>query len=148
MLSGIDLSVNVSKMKEPVIDFRKWSGGHSPICINIAEVEMVDKVKFLGVMITNNLSWSAHIDSRCAIESIPSGCITAQFSNCYSKDRKKPQRVVNTAQSIMQVSLPTIDFSYTRTGYTLTPSSVRQKERQTNNLKQRVKTGRRMSDDE
>eukprot|EP00061_Rhincodon_typus_P018624 g47862.t1 len=49
---------NISKLKELVIDFRKQSGGHTPICINGAEVEMTESVKFLGVMITNNLSWS------------------------------------------------------------------------------------------
>eukprot|EP00061_Rhincodon_typus_P014559 g41645.t1 len=57
------LSVNVSKTKQLVIDFRKQGGGHAPIYINGAEVEMVKNVKFLGVTITNNLSWSTHIET-------------------------------------------------------------------------------------
>eukprot|EP00061_Rhincodon_typus_P004823 g23504.t1 len=55
-----NLSINVSKMKELIIDFRKQSGGHTLVCINGAEVEMVESVRFLGVMITNNLSWITH----------------------------------------------------------------------------------------
>eukprot|EP00061_Rhincodon_typus_P015216 g42770.t1 len=34
------------KMKKLVIDFRKQSGGHAPVCINDAEVETVKSVKF------------------------------------------------------------------------------------------------------
>eukprot|EP00061_Rhincodon_typus_P015138 g42654.t1 len=52
-----------SNMKELVIDFRKQGGGHTPVYINGAEAEMVESVKFLGVMITNNLSWSTHFDA-------------------------------------------------------------------------------------
>eukprot|EP00061_Rhincodon_typus_P016634 g44948.t1 len=51
------------KAKEMVIDFRKWSGGHAPICINGVEVEVLENCKFLGGNITNNLSWSIHVDA-------------------------------------------------------------------------------------
>ncbi|XP_072430584.1 MAP kinase-interacting serine/threonine-protein kinase 1-like isoform X3 [Chiloscyllium punctatum] len=34
----------------------------TPVCISDAEVEMVNSIKFLGVMIANNLSWSIHVD--------------------------------------------------------------------------------------
>eukprot|EP00061_Rhincodon_typus_P017956 g46908.t1 len=47
-----NLSINYSKMKELVIDFRKQSAWYVSVCINGAEVEMVESVKFLGVMIT------------------------------------------------------------------------------------------------
>eukprot|EP00061_Rhincodon_typus_P005636 g25396.t1 len=57
-----NLSINISKMKKLVIDFRKRSGVHAPICINGAEMEMVDSIKFLGVTNTNDLSWSTHVD--------------------------------------------------------------------------------------
>eukprot|EP00061_Rhincodon_typus_P003369 g19918.t1 len=46
---------NISKTKELVIDFRKWSGGHAPFGINGVEVERVKSIKFLGAMFTNNL---------------------------------------------------------------------------------------------
>jgi len=45
-----------------VIDLRKRYGGHAPIYINVIEVEMVESFRFLGVQITNNLSWSLHAD--------------------------------------------------------------------------------------
>eukprot|EP00061_Rhincodon_typus_P017837 g46721.t1 len=57
-----NLSINVSKMKELVIGFRKRSGGHAPLCINGPEVEMVKSIKFLGVMITSDLSSCTHDD--------------------------------------------------------------------------------------
>eukprot|EP00061_Rhincodon_typus_P014692 g41883.t1 len=43
-------------MKELVIDFRKWHGGHG------AEVEMVESIQLVGVMITNNLFGSTHVN--------------------------------------------------------------------------------------
>ena len=51
-----NLSLNVNKTKEIVIDFRKRKGEHAPVYINGDEVERVESFKFLGVQITNNLS--------------------------------------------------------------------------------------------
>eukprot|EP00061_Rhincodon_typus_P001865 g15993.t1 len=91
----------------------------------------VDSVKFLGVMITDNLSWTSHVDVtvkraqqhlsflrrlrkfgmsigmltnfyRCTIESTLSGCITAWRGNCFAQDHKKLQKVVCTAQTITE----------------------------------------------
>eukprot|EP00061_Rhincodon_typus_P017275 g45896.t1 len=45
------------------MDFRKQGGRLTPTYINGAKVEMVERIKFLGVMIANNLSWSTHIDA-------------------------------------------------------------------------------------
>eukprot|EP00061_Rhincodon_typus_P001029 g13515.t1 len=57
-----NLSLNVGKTKELIIDFRKKGGGLTPIYINGTEAERVDSVKFLGMTITDNLSWITHID--------------------------------------------------------------------------------------
>eukprot|EP00061_Rhincodon_typus_P007358 g28974.t1 len=42
-----NLSLNVSKTKELVIDFRKQCGGHAPACINSAKMYVVKSFKFL-----------------------------------------------------------------------------------------------------
>eukprot|EP00061_Rhincodon_typus_P013952 g40658.t1 len=136
------LSPNVSKMKEPIIDFRKKGGEHSPIYIKGAEVEGVDRVKFLRVTITNNLSLTSLVDGmvkkvqqclfflrrfrklgmsirfltnfyRYTTESILSGCITAWCSNCSTQDRKKLQKVMCTAQIVTEANLPSMDSIYT-----------------------------------
>ena len=61
--SNNNLSLNVNKMKEIVIDFRERKGEHAPVYINGDEVERVESFMFLGVQITNNLSWSPHADT-------------------------------------------------------------------------------------
>ena len=58
-----NLSLNVNQTKEIVIDFRKCKEEHAPVYINGQEVERVKSFKFLGVQITNNLSWSPHADT-------------------------------------------------------------------------------------
>jgi hypothetical protein len=50
----------------------------------------------------------------CTIESIPTGCITAQYGNCSASDCKALQRVVRTAQYITLAKLPAIQDLYTR----------------------------------
>ncbi|XP_078260406.1 cyclin-dependent kinase 2-like isoform X4 [Rhinoraja longicauda] len=60
---GNNLSLNVSKMKDLVVDFRKHGGVHTPISKNSAEVQMDESFNFLGVNITNNLSWTNQIEA-------------------------------------------------------------------------------------
>jgi hypothetical protein len=42
------------------LDYRKWRAEHAPIHIDRAVVEWVESIKFLGVHITKDLSWSTH----------------------------------------------------------------------------------------
>ena len=44
-----NLSLNVSKAKELIVDFRRNQAGHAPILINGAAVEMVNNFQFLCV---------------------------------------------------------------------------------------------------
>jgi hypothetical protein len=99
------LSLNVINTKEMMVDYRKRRTEHSPILIDGAVVEQVESFKFLGVHITNKLTWSKHNKTvvkrarqnllplrrlkrfgmgqilkrfcSCTIEIILTGCITA-----------------------------------------------------------------------
>jgi hypothetical protein len=57
-----NLSLNVNKTKELIVDFRKQQREHSPIHIDGTAVEKVESFKFLGVHINNDQKWSIHTD--------------------------------------------------------------------------------------
>ena len=59
----VKLSLNVSKTKEMILDYRKRRAEHATIHIEGAVVEQVESFKFLGVHITNKLTWSKHINT-------------------------------------------------------------------------------------
>ncbi|KAI4882102.1 hypothetical protein NFI96_000102 [Prochilodus magdalenae] len=127
-----NLSLNVNKTKELIVDFRKQEGVHTPITINGAAVERVSSFKFLGVHITEELTWTEHttrvvkkaqqrlffltrlkrfgMDTRilrtfytCTVESILTGSINTWYGSCTAIERKALQRVVRTAQYITGV---------------------------------------------
>ncbi len=137
------LSLNIDKTKELVVDFRRQSREHTPITIDKTPVERVNSFKFLGVHITEDLTWSAHTDAvlkkshqrlfflrrlrkfgmspsilrsfyTCTVESILTGCITAWFGNSTAGNRKALQRVVRTARHIGGGELPSLQDIYTR----------------------------------
>jgi hypothetical protein len=128
------LSLNMSKTKELIVDYRKRWFEQAPINIDVAVVERVESFKFLGVDITKELSWSKHTKTvvkraqqnlfplrrlkrfsmgpqilkrfcSCIIESILTGCITTWYGNCSESDCKALQRVVRTAQYITETKL-------------------------------------------
>ncbi|XP_051886490.1 uncharacterized protein LOC127578465 isoform X2 [Pristis pectinata] len=122
-----NLALNVSKTKELTVDFRKGkSGEHTPVLIERSTVERASSFKFLGVNISEDLSWAQHIDTitkeaqqrlyfirslrrfgmspktlanfyRCAVESILTGCITVWYGGSIVQDRKRLQSVVDSA---------------------------------------------------
>uniref|UniRef100_A0A4W5L0P8 Reverse transcriptase domain-containing protein n=1 Tax=Hucho hucho TaxID=62062 RepID=A0A4W5L0P8_9TELE len=135
-----NLSLNVTKTKEMIVDYRKRRTEHTPIVIDGAVVEQVESFKF---HITNKLEWSKHTKTvvkrarqslfplrklkrfgmgpqilkrfySCNIESILTGCITAWYGNCSDSNRKALQRVARTAQYITGAKLPAIQDLYTR----------------------------------
>ena len=131
-----NLSLNVIKTKEMIVDYRKRRTEHTPILIDVAVEEQVERFKFLGVHITNKLTWSKHITTvmkrarqnpsgenlalgpySCTIENILTGCITASYGNCSASDRKALQRVVRTATLVIDCSL-----CYRTAGGTRAPS--------------------------
>jgi hypothetical protein len=130
----------VRKTKELVVNYSKRWAEQAPVKIGMAVVERVESFKFLGVHITNKLSWSKHTKTvvkrarqhlfplrrcgmgpqilkrfySCTIESILTGCFTAWYGTCSASDHKVLQRVVRTAQYITGSKLPAIQDLYTR----------------------------------
>ncbi|KAI4891818.1 hypothetical protein NFI96_002199 [Prochilodus magdalenae] len=137
-----NLVLNTQKTKEVIVDFRKSRNqAHTPIHISGAEVECVSNFKFLGVHISEDLTWSlnsstmvkkaqqrlyflrslkkAHLCPRilvdfyrCTIESTLTNCISVWYGSCSASDRKALQQVVKTAQRITGTQLPTIESVY------------------------------------
>ena len=137
-----DLVLNTSKTKEIVVDFRRTKkSDHLPLHISGEEVERVEKVKFLGVHITNHLTWSSNTSYLCmraqqrlyflrklkqaqlsqkllvnfssTIESILSHCMIVWYSSCTVSERKDLHRVVKVAGRIIGTDLPSLDSVYT-----------------------------------
>ncbi|KAL0197620.1 hypothetical protein M9458_006160, partial [Cirrhinus mrigala] len=122
------------------MDFRRNSVDHPPLTIDSSTVERVSSTKFLGVHITEDLTWTTNTMSlskkaqqrlhflrrlkraslpppilttfyRGTIESVLTSCITVWYGNCSAADRKTLQRTVNTAAKIMPLSPPFRIFS-------------------------------------
>ena len=98
------LSLNFSKTKELVMDYRNLRTEHVPLHIDRAVMERVESFKFLGVHTIKDLYWSKHTNTvmkrarqhlfplkrlySCTIESILTGCVTAWYGNCLASDCK------------------------------------------------------------
>ncbi len=137
-----NLSLNVEKTKEIVVDFRRVHTQHAPLTINGATVERASSTKFLGVHITEDLSWTNNTAAlakkaqqrlyflrklrraraptpimctfyRGTIESILTSCITVWYGACNASCCKSLQRIVRAAEKIVGVSLPSLqDISH------------------------------------
>ncbi len=121
------LSLNIDKTK--VVDYRRQSREHTPITIDKTPVEQVNSFKFLGVHVTEDLTWSAHTDAvlkkahqrlfflrrlrkfgtsprilrsfyTCTVESILTGCITCSLLPSLQDTR----RCIRKARSIIKDS--------------------------------------------
>ncbi len=59
------LSLNVSKTKELIVDFRKrQQRPHTPLMISGTPVERVSSFKYLSVNISEDLTWTTHIQTQ------------------------------------------------------------------------------------
>ncbi|KAL2088252.1 hypothetical protein ACEWY4_015151 [Coilia grayii] len=137
----LTLALNIAKTKELILDFRRNKVAPAPLYINGESVERVETFKFLGVHISADLSWSANTTAlvkkaqqrlhflrvlrkeqlntnllvtfyRTAIESLLTYAVSVWHSNCTEADRKRLQRVTNTAQKIIGCPLPPLTPIY------------------------------------
>ncbi len=136
------LSLNVSKTKELIVDFRKrQQRPYTPLMINGTPVERVSSFKYLGVNISEDLTWTTHIQTQVkkarqrlyhlrqlrkfrvspailktfysgAIESVLTQCISVWYGNSSNQDCKALQRVVRLAERISGSTLPSLQGIY------------------------------------
>ncbi len=136
------LSLNVSKTKELIVDFRKrQQRPYTPLMISGTPVERVSIFKYLGVNISEDLTWTAHIQTQVkkarqrlyhlrqlrkfrvspailktfysgTIESVLTQCISVWYSNATNQDCKALQRVVRLAERISGSALPSLQDIY------------------------------------
>lgn len=136
-----NLALNISKTKELILDFRRNKAAPAPLYINGESVVQVESFKFLGVHISADLSWTANTSAlvkkaqqrlhflrvlrkeqlntnllvtfyRSAIESLLTYAVSVWHSSCTEADRKRLQRVTNTAQKIIGCPLPPLSTIY------------------------------------
>uniref|UniRef100_A0A3P9CV01 Reverse transcriptase domain-containing protein n=1 Tax=Maylandia zebra TaxID=106582 RepID=A0A3P9CV01_9CICH len=133
-----NLVLNTKKTKKIIVDFRKRGhNNHLPLFIGSEAVERVSSFKFLGVTVTEDLSWGNHITSvvrkaqqrlyylrrlrsahiprslmlnfyNCAISSVLTYGFLVWFPSCTKADQQALQRVVKEAGRIIGTSLPEI----------------------------------------
>uniref|UniRef100_A0A672I8N9 Reverse transcriptase domain-containing protein n=2 Tax=Salarias fasciatus TaxID=181472 RepID=A0A672I8N9_SALFA len=137
-----NLLLNVSKTKEIVVSFRRSHTQYPPLTINGVAVERVSSTKFLGVYISDDLSWTTNTTAlakkaqqrlyflrklkrvsvpppimitfyRGTIESILTSCITVWGGSCTDYNRKALQRIVRTAERIIGAPLSSLQDLYT-----------------------------------
>uniref|UniRef100_A0A8C7WXU9 Alkylated DNA repair protein AlkB homologue 8 N-terminal domain-containing protein n=1 Tax=Oryzias sinensis TaxID=183150 RepID=A0A8C7WXU9_9TELE len=143
-----NLLLNVSKTKELIVDFAtKQKRNYQTPVIDKSPVERVKSFRYLVVHITQDLSWSCHINTvvkkarqrfshlrrlrdfrlpsvvlrnfySCTIESILTGNITTWFGNSTMWDRRALQRVVRSAERIIHTELPDLHSIYSRRCWT------------------------------
>ncbi len=136
------LSLNVSKTKELIVDFRKrQQQPYTPLMISGTPVERVSSFKYHGVNISEDLTWTTHIQTQVkkarqrlyhlrqlrkfrvspailkafysgAIESVLTQCISVWYNNATNQDCKALQRVVRLAERITGSALPSLQDIY------------------------------------
>ncbi len=124
------LSLNVSKNKELFVDFRKsQQRPYTPLMISGTPEERVSSFKYLGVNISEDLTWTTHIQTqikkarqrlyhlrqlrKCrvspailktfysgTIESVLTQCISVWYGNISSQDCKALQKVVRLGSAL------------------------------------------------
>ncbi len=128
--------------KELIMDFRKrQQRPYTPLMISGTPVERVSSFKYPGVNISEDLTWTTHIQTQVkkarqklyhlrqlrkfrvspailktfysgAIESVLTQCISVWYGNSSNQDCKALQRVVRLAERISGSALPSLQDIY------------------------------------
>ena len=135
--SANNLALNTQKTKEIIVDFRRNRSDPPPLYINGECVERVHTFRFLGVQISDDLTWTANITAvikkaqqrlhflrvlrrnnldrelllafyRSSIESLLTYCVSTWYGSCTEADRGRLQRTVKAAQRIIGCPLPSL----------------------------------------
>ncbi|KAI5618092.1 gastrula zinc finger protein XlCGF28.1-like [Silurus asotus] len=168
-----NLLLNVSKTKELIVDFStKQERSYQPLNICGTPVERVDSFRYLGVHITQDLSWSCHINTlvkkarqrlyhlrrlrdfklpsqvlktfyTCTIESVLTGSITSWFGNSTMQDRRALQRVVRSAERTIHTELPDLQDIYSTRCRTRARKIVKDLSHPNNGLFSLLRSGKR-----
>ena len=138
-----NLTLNTDKTKEMIVDMRKERRPHQPLFIRGLEVERVNNFKYLGVHISDDLTWTFNTTQvvkkaqqrlyflrrlrkfgmapkilsnfySCIIESVLTTCITVWYGSSTVWDHKRLQRVVKTASKITRTPQPSLQSIYHR----------------------------------
>ncbi|KAK3526119.1 hypothetical protein QTP70_016099, partial [Hemibagrus guttatus] len=115
-----NLLIKVSKTKELIVDFstNQERNYQTPV-INESPVERVDSFRYLSVHITQDLSWSYHINTivKKARQHLYHLRGLRDF-RLPSKDRQALQRVVRSAERIIRTKLPDLRSIYSKQCWT------------------------------
>ncbi len=167
------LSLNVSKTKELIVDFRKrQQQPYTPLMISGTPVERVSSFKYLGVNISEDLTWTTHIQTQVkkarqrlyhlrqlrkfrvspailktfysgAIESVLTQCISVWYGNSSNQDCKALQRVVRLAERISGSTLPSLQGIYLKRCRSRAAKIIKDSNHPGNHLFRLLPSGRR-----
>ena len=137
------LELNASKTKEMVIDFRRNSTPIDPLFINGQPIETVESFKFLGSLISCDLTWDLNTNSiikraqqrmyflrqlkkfglkkeiltqfyRSVVESVLTFSICVWYGGASQQQKEKLDHIVSAASKIIDTDLPSLASIYTK----------------------------------
>ncbi len=165
-----DLVLNLDKTRELIVDYRRKAPPLQSLTINRTEAERTDSHKFLGLYITESLSWAKNTAAtvkraqqrlhfirllkkaglkhqpltqayRGLVESILTSGITVWYGNTTVAERKRLQRVIKTAERVIGSDLPSMDTIFTQRSRRKAQSILRDKHHPAHALFQWVDSG-------
>lgn len=168
-----NLALNVSKTKEMVVDFRKKRGNYTPLSICKQPVERVECFKYLGVHITNDLTWTNNTHNiikksrqrlyflrllkkfkvstpilkafySSAVESILTGSIITWYGNATVREQKELQRIVRSAERCIRQPLPAVKDIYTKRVLSRAHNILKDQSHPGYGLFKKLRSGRRL----